>query len=129
MKTKTKVALLLTAAICAAHITLSAQKVKPVDYGGSITLMEVIDTRNTIVKVRVVGYGKKEAQAEAKNGAFLNDFFESGRYKDYIGSVTPAGGLTKQKGLKVKRMPFDITVRIGAMERYFRTNGIKKLGY
>lgn len=159
MKTKTKIALLLTAAICAAHITLSAQKVKPVDYGGSITLMEVIDTRNTIVKVRVVGYGKKEAQAqedaevraarmalyagvdgirpifaseaqaEAKNGAFLNDFFESGRYKDYIGSVTPAGGLTKQKGLKVKRMPFDITVRIGAMERYFRTNGIIKLGY
>lgn len=136
-----------------------AQKVKPVDYGGSISLLEMVDVRNTIVKVRVMGYGKKEAQAqedaevraarmalyagvenvrpifasegqaEAQHGAFLDEFFESGRYKDYIGSVTPAGGLIKQKGLKVKKMPFDITVRIGAMERYFRTSGVKKLGY
>lgn len=145
--------------ICASCLAAVAQKVKPVDYGGSINLIEVVDVRNTIVKVRVMGYGKKEAQAqqdaeiraarmalyagvgdirpifpsegqaEARHGAFLDEFFESGRYKDYLGSVTPVGGLTKQKGLKVKKMPFDITVRIGALERYLRTSGVKRLGY
>lgn len=148
----------LFVAICLMACTLfqaSAQKVKPVEYGGGVSLLEVVDQKALIVKLRVVGYGKKDAQAqedaevrairavmyagvdnirpllvesqaEAKFGAFLNSFFDSKQYKDYISMVEPAGGLTKVKGLKVKKQPYDIRVNVGALERFLLQNGVKK---
>lgn len=130
-----------------------AQKVKPVEYGGSINLQEVVDKKNDVYKVRVIGYGKKDAQAQEdaevrvirmalytgidgecrpllrEETNKLDDFFENKQYKDYISDVAAAGGLMKQKGLKVKKMPFDIVVRIGALEQYLRRNGVKKFGF
>lgn len=132
-----------------------AQKVKPVEYGGGVTLLEVVDQKAMILKLRVVGYGKKDAlaqedaevrairavmyagvdsyrpllvesQAEAAHGDFLNNFFESKRYKDYISMSEPAGGLTKVKGLKVKKQPYDIRVNVRALEQFLTQNKIKK---
>lgn len=132
-----------------------AQKVKPVEYGGGVTLLEVVDQKAMILKLRVVGYGKKDAlaqedaevrairavmyagvdsyrpllvesQAEAAHGDFLNNFFESKQYKDYISMSEPAGGLTKVKGLKVKKQPYDIRVNVRALEQFLTQNKIKK---
>jgi len=132
-----------------------AQKVKPVEYGGGITLLETVDQKAMILKLRVLGYGKKDAQAqedaevrairavmyagidtyrplliesqaEASHGEFLNDFFESKRYKDYLSMVEPVGGLTKVKGLKVKKQPYDIRVNVRALESFLTQNKVKK---
>lgn len=132
-----------------------AQKVKPVEYGGGITLLEVVDQKALILKLRVIGYGKKDAQAqedaevrairavmyvgvdsyrpllvesqaEAAHGDFLNNFFDSKQYKDYISMSEPAGGLTKVKGLKVKKQPYDIRVNVMALEQFLTQNKIKK---
>ena len=40
---------------------LCAQKVKPVNYGGSVNLVKEIDANNVVI--RALGYGKKEANA------------------------------------------------------------------
>lgn len=138
------------------HLLGYAQKVKPVEYGGGATLLEVVDQKNMILKLRVIGYGKNDAlaqedaevrairmamyagineyrpilasesQAEAQHGDFLNGFFDRKQYKDYLTGIESAGGLMKEKGLKVKKKPFDITVNIGALERFLRDNKIKK---
>lgn len=133
-----------------------AQKVKPVEYGGGVNLLEVVDLNNMIVKLRVIGYGKNDAlaqedaevrvtravmyvgfgeyrpvlgsetQAEAKYGDFLNGFFDRKQYKDYLSRVESAGGLVKEKGLKVKKKPFDIIVNMGLLERFLRQNGMNR---
>lgn len=129
-----------------------AQKVKPVEYGGTINLLEVVDQKNGVFKVRVIGYGKNDAQAQEdaemrvvrmalytgieghsrpllrEETSALDDFFERKQHKDYISDVMSAGGLMKEKGLKVKKKPFDITVRINALDSYLRSNRIKKFG-
>ena len=141
------------------NILGNAQKVKPVEYGGGINLIKVVDQKALILKLRVIGYGKKDAQAqedaevrairavmyagvgsyrpllvesqaEAAHGDFLNSFFENKQYKDYLSIVEPAGGLTKVKGLKVKKQPYDITVNVRALELFLTQNKIKKrLGF
>lgn len=125
---------------------LSAQKVKPVNYGGSVNLVKEID-KNTVV-IRTLGYGKKEANAredaeirvmravlyvgfpghskmisepessvETKHAEYLSNFFEGKRYKDFITSVVSVGSLEKVKGEKVKSMPFDITVNLKSLRQ------------
>ncbi len=130
----------------------SAQKVKPVEYGGTINLLEVVDQKNSVFKVRVVGYGKNEAQAREdaevrvvrmalytgidgkcrpllrEETEALNSFFDNKQYKDYISDVTAAGGLMKVKGMKEKKMPFDVVVRIGVLDSFLRRGGYKKFG-
>lgn len=134
-------------------LTATAQKVKPVEYGGSVNLIREID-QNTIV-LRTLGYGKKEANAredaevrviravlyvgfqghsklinesetsfEAKHGDFLNTFWEQKQYKDFITSIISVGSLTKVKGQKVKSMPFDVTVNVKAFRQYLIQNKV-----
>ena len=108
-----------------------AQRVKPVEYGGTVSVLKVVDQKALILELRVVGYGKNEAlaqedaevrairavmyagvegfrpllvesQAEAQHGDFLLNFFDNKQYKDYLLMVEPAGGLTKVKGMKKK---------------------------
>lgn len=147
---------LLIAFLVTINLLGYAQKVKPVEYGGGIALLEVVDQKNMILKLRVLGYGKNdalaqedaevrairavmyagvgeyrpifasEAQTEAQRGDFLNSFFERKQYKDYLSNVESAGGLMKEKGLKVKKKPFDITVNMGGLERFMRTSNVKK---
>lgn len=132
---------------------LCAQKVKPVNYGGSVNLVKEIDANNVVI--RALGYGKKEANAredaeirvmravlyvgfpghnkmisepessvEAKHADFLSNFFEGKRYKDFITSVVSVGSLAKVKGQKVKSMPFDITVNLKALRQNLIENKV-----
>lgn len=143
--------LLLFAFICG--LTANAQKVKPVEYGGSINLIREIN-QSTIV-LRTLGYGKKEANAredaeirviravlyvgfeghnrlinesetsfEAKHGDFLNTFWEQKRYKDFITGIVSVGSLEKVKGQKVKSMPFDVTINVKAFRQYLIQNKV-----
>ena len=143
--------LLLLIFVCGLGAT--AQKVKPVEYGGSVNLIRKID-QNTIV-LRTLGYGKKEANAredaevrviravlyvgfdghsklinesessfESKHGDFLNTFWGDKRYKDFITSIVSVGSLTKVKGQKVKNIPFDVTVNIKAFRQYLIQNKV-----
>lgn len=148
--------ILLIAFLATINLLGYAQKVKPVEYGGGVTLLEVVDQKNMILKLRMIGYGKNDAsaqedaevrairavmyagineyrpiltsesQAEAQHGDFLNGFFDRKQYKDYLQGVESAGGLVKEKGLKVKKKPFDVTVNMGGLERFLRDNKIKK---
>ncbi len=144
--------IILCAFFAAFYLLGIAQKVKPVEYGGTINLLEVVDQKNSVFKVRVVGYGKKEAQAQEdaevrvirmalytgidgkcrpllrEETEALNAFFENKQYKDYISEVIPAGGLMKVKGMKENKMPFDVVVRIGALDSFLRRSGYKKFG-
>lgn len=144
--------MLLIAFLVTVNLLGYAQKVKPVEYGGSINLLEVVDQKNGVFKMRVVGYGKNDAQAQEdaemrvirmalytgvedhyrpilrEETSALDDFFEKKQYKDYISDLSSAGGLIKVKGLKVKKKPFDITVRCGALDSYLRRSGVKKFG-
>lgn len=137
----------------ACGLTVSAQKVKPIEYGGYVNLIREID-QSTIV-LRTLGYGKKEANAredaevrvirailyvgfdghsklihesestfEAKHADFLNTFWEQKRYKDFITSTVSVGSLAKVKGEKVKSMPFDITVNVKALRQYLIQNKV-----
>lgn len=139
--------------IFVAALDANAQKVKPVEYGGSVNLIREID-KNTIV-IRTLGYGKKEANAredaevrvvravlyvgfqghnklinesetsfEAKHGDFLNMFWEQKRYKDFITNILSVGSMSKVKGQKVKSMPFDVTVNIKAFRQYLIENKV-----
>lgn len=133
-----------------------AQKVKPVEYGGGITLLKVVDVNNETFQLRVIGYGKNDAlaqedaevrairmamyvgireyrailssesDAEAQHGDFLNEFFEQKQYKDYLPIVEPVGALVKVKGLKVKKKPFDITLSRGKLDAFLRSKKTKK---
>ncbi len=145
--------ILLFALFAAFYLLGNAQKVKPVEYGGTINLIEVIDQKNSVYKVRVIGYGKNEAQAQEdaevrvvrmalytgidgkchplhrEETDALNSFFDNKQHKDYISDVTAAGGLIKIKGMKEKKMPFDVVVRIGALDTFLRRSGYKKFGF
>lgn len=136
--------------------TASAQKVKPVNYGGTVNLVK--EMPDNVIVVRSLGYGKNEAtaredaevrvmravmyvgfpkyskfiaesDAEAKHAEFISNFFDGKRYKDFIVGVESVGDLTKVKGQKVKQMPFDITVNHKALRQHLRENGIGKLGF
>lgn len=137
--------------ICGLNAT--AQKVKPVEYGGTVNLLREID-QNTIV-LRTLGYGKKEANAredaevrviravlyvgfdghgklinetesafETKHGDFLNTFWEQKRYKDFITGIVSVGSLSKVKGQKVKSMPFDVTINLKTFRQYLIQNKV-----
>lgn len=148
---KLKVLFILFALSAAGY--LHAQKVKPVNYGGSVNLVQEIDKDNVVI--RAMGYGKNEATAredaeirviravlyvgfsghsklisepestvEAKHAGFLNHFFDEKRYKDFITSVVSVGSLGKVKGQKVKSMPFDITVNLKALRQHLIENKV-----
>ncbi len=143
----------LTIVFVAMAVAGYAQKVKPVAYGGAVKVMEVMNKNDKVFKVRAIGYGKNDAAAREDaevrvirmvlyTGAgkdfpallrqetdALDDFFDSKQYKDYLGEVTSAGGLVKEKGLKVKKKPFDIVVNGAELDKYLRTNGYKKFGF
>lgn len=140
-------------------LTINAQKVKPVEYGGSVNLIREID--QDIIVVRTLGYGKKEANAredaeirviravlyvgfsghgklisesessfEQKHPDFLNTFWERKVYKDFITSIVSVGSMSKVKGQKVKCMPFDITVNTKTFRQYLIQNKVGgKLGF
>lgn len=132
-------------------LTATAQKVKPVEYGGSVNLIREID-KNTIV-LRTLGYGKKEANAredaevrviravlyigfqghsklineseaafEQKHPDFITSFWDTKIYKDFITGIISVGSLSKVKGQKVKSMPFDVTVNVKALRQYLQQN-------
>lgn len=132
---------------------LHAQKVKPVNYGGSVNLVQEIDQNNVVI--RAMGYGKNEATAredaevrviravlytgfsghgklisepetsvETKHADYLNGFFDGKRYKDFITSVVSVGSLAKVKGQKVKSMPFDITVNLKSLRQNLIENKV-----
>lgn len=132
-------------------LTATAQKIKPVEYGGSVNLIREIDN-NTVV-LRTLGYGKKEANAredaevrviravlyvgfeghnklinepetsfEAKHTDFQDKFWDQKRYKDFIIGIVSVGSLEKVKGQKVKSMPFDVTINIKTFRQYLIQN-------
>lgn len=136
--------------------TTYAQKVKPVEYGGSVNLVKELP--NNVIVVRSLGYGKNEAtaredaeirvmravlyvgfpkyskfaseaDAEAKHANYIANFFDGKRYKDFIVGVESVGDLSKVKGQKVKQMPFDITVNHKALRQNLKENGIGRLGF
>lgn len=136
--------------------TTYAQKVKPVEYGGSVNLVKELP--GNVIVVRSLGYGKNEAtaredaeirvmravlyvgfpkyskflsesDAEAKHADYINNFFDGKRYKDFIAGVESVGDLSKVKGQKVKQMPFDITINHKALRQNLKEGGIGKLGF
>lgn len=57
--------IVLFALFCSMLFTVQAQKVKPVNYGGSVNLMEVKGRGgNAEVVLRTLGYGKNDALAQ-----------------------------------------------------------------
>jgi hypothetical protein len=134
-----------------------AQKVKPVEYGGSINLIRA-DANQSSITVRVLGYGKneataredaevrairavlyvgfqncsalvKESEAEGEHAAYFSRLFDDKRYKDFISGVVGVGDLTKVKGQKVKQMPFDMTINRKALRQDLVQNKIGRLGF
>lgn len=134
-----------------------AQKVKPVDYGGSVNLVKS-DTGHNTITVRTLGYGKneaiaredaevramravlyvgfqgcsslaKESDAESQHAEYFSRFFDGKRYKDFVNSVVSVGDLGKVKGQKVKQMPFDITINRKALRQNLVENKIGRLGF
>ena len=57
---------------CSLFLTVSfAQKVKPVNYGGSVNLIEVRGRGyDAVLVLRTLGYGKNDALAQACNTSF-----------------------------------------------------------
>ena len=135
--------------------TSFAQKVKPVNYGGSVNLMEVRGRGGDVVVVlRTLGYGKNDAlaqedaevrviraldypavismtesEAEAKSQGKLLAFFENKEYKDCISSVKPMGKLDKVKGEKVKKKPFDIAVNYYVLKNKIANMNFDSFGF
>jgi len=134
-----------------------AQKVKPVNYGGSVNLIKT-DANGSTVTVRTLGYGKneataredaevrairavlyvgfqgasslvKESDAETKHAEYFDRFFDNKRYKDFVTSTMSVGNLDKVKGQKVKQMPFDITINRKALRQDLVQNKIGRLGF
>lgn len=140
-----------------ACVGVYAQKVKPVDYGGSVNLIKSDANSSTIV-VRALGYGKneaiaredaevramravlyvgfqgcsslvKESEAETEHAEYFSRFFDDKRYKSFVTGVVSVGDLTKAKGQKVKQMPFDITINRKALRQDLVQNKIGRLGF
>ena len=123
--------------------TSFAQKVKPVNYGGSVNLMEVRGRGGDAVVVRVIrallysGFSKDypavismtESEAEAKSQGKLLAFFENKEYKDCISSVKPMGKLDKVKGEKVKKKPFDIAVNYYVLKNKIANMNFDSFGF
>ena len=131
--------------------TSFAQKVKPVNYGGSVNLMEVRGRGgDAVVVLRTLGYGKNDAlaqedagfskdypavismtesEAEAKSQGKLLAFFENKEYKDCISSVKPMGKLDKVKGEKVKKKPFDIAVNYYVLKNKIANMNFDSFGF
>ena len=134
-----------------------AQKVKPVEYGGSVNLIKS-DSNQSSITVRALGYGKneataredaevrvmravlyvgfqgcsglvKESEAEGEHAAYFSRLFDDKRYKDFVTGVAGVGDLTKVKGQKVKQMPFDITINRKALRQDLVRNKIGRLGF
>ena len=113
--------------------TSFAQKVKPVNYGGSVNLMEVSVIRALLYS----GFSKDypavismtESEAEAKSQGKLLAFFENKEYKDCISSVKPMGKLDKVKGEKVKKKPFDIAVNYYVLKNKIANMNFDSFGF
>lgn len=79
-----------------------AQKVKPVNYGGSVNLMEVKGRgRSTLLVLRTLGYGKNDALAqEDAEVRVIRALLYSGFSKDYpaVISMTESEAETKSEG-------------------------------
>ena len=134
-------------------LTVGAQKVKPVQYGGMCQLYSVKDKAAGVYVIACNGYGKNDALAKedaeirvvrmvlytgiaGERSALLREeteqldnFIDQKQYKDYIMNVTQAAPLIKDKGAKTKRGSFLITVNVGGLDRYLKKNGLKKLGF
>lgn len=134
-------------------LTVGAQKVKPVQYGGMCQLHSVKDKAAGVYVIACHGYGKNDALAKedaeirvirmvlytgiaGERSALLREeteqldnFIDQKQYKDYIMGVTQAAPLIKYKGAKTKRGSFLITVNVGGLDRYLKKNGLKKLGF
>ncbi|MBQ0057036.1 MAG: hypothetical protein KBT20_05195 [Bacteroidales bacterium] len=145
--------LILGIIIALLSVGVQAQKVKPVQYGGTCQYQATVDQASRVYTIRVTGYGKKDAQcredAEVRvlrmvlytgidgksapllkqETSALDDFIDNKQYKDYIQNVVSQGPLTKDKGAKSNKMTFDITIRINALDSYLRNNGYKKFGF
>lgn len=152
-----KKSLLLIAICLSACAGAYAQKVKPVEYGGSVNLIKSDPDQSSII-VRTLGYGKneaaaredaeiramravlyvgfqgcsglvKESEAEGEHAAYFSRLFDDKRYKDFVSGVASVGDLIKVKGQKVKQMPFDITVNRKALRQDLVRNQIGRLGF
>ena len=134
-------------------LTSGAQKVKPVQYGGMCQLHSVKDKGAGIYVIACNGYGKNDAIAKEdaeirvirmvlytgiageRNALLreeteqLDNFIDQKQYKDYIMNITQAAPLIKDKGAKIKRGSFLVTVNVGGLDRYLKKNGLKKLGF
>lgn len=136
--------------------TMYAQKVKPVEYGGSVNLVRELS--DDMIVIRSLGYGKNEAtaredaevrvmravlytgfpkynrflnesDAESKHNEYFTRFFDQKYYKNFITGAVTVGNLEKVKGQKVKQMPFDITVNRKALRQELVQNKIGRLGF
>ena len=143
---------------CSLFLTVSfAQKVKPVNYGGSVNLIEVRGRGyDAVLVLRTLGYGKNDAlaqedaeallysgfskdypavismsetEAETKSQGKLLAFFENKEYKDCISSVKPMGKLDKVKGEKVKKKPFDVTVNYYVLKNKIANMNFDSFGF
>ena len=129
--------------------TSFAQKVKPVNYGGSVNLMEVRGRGgDAVVVLRTLGYGKNDALAqEDAEVRVIRALLYSGFSKDYpavismteseaeaksqdcISSVKPMGKLDKVKGEKVKKKPFDIAVNYYVLKNKIANMNFDSFGF
>lgn len=146
-----KIILTLVMALCV--VTVSAQKVKPVQYGGACSLQQVVDEASREYTIRVTGYGKNDALAQEdaevrvvrmvlytgvdgkcrpllkQETEALNDFIDSKQYKDYLSNVIAQSTLIKDSGAKTKKKTFDVTIRVNALDQFLRNRGFKKAGW
>ena len=89
--------------------TSFAQKVKPVNYGGSVNLMEVRGRGgDAVVVLRTLGYGKNDALAqEDAEVRVIRALLYSGFSKDYpaVISMTESEAEAKSQGKLLKACP------------------------
>ena len=133
--------------------TSFAQKVKPVNYGGSVNLMEVRGRGgDAVVVLRTLGYGKNDALAqEDAEVRVIRALLYSGFSKDYpaVISMTESEAEAKSqgkllaffenkeykdcissvKGEKVKKKPFDIAVNYYVLKNKIANMNFDSFGF
>ena len=117
---------------CSLFLTVSfAQKVKPVNYGGSVNLIEVRGRGyDAVLVLRTLGYGKNDALAqEDAEVRVIRALLYSGFSKDYPAVISMSETEAEIKGEKVKKKPFDVTVNYYVLKNKIANMNFDSFGF
>ena len=106
-------------------LTVGAQKVKPVQYGGMCQLHSVKDKAAGVYVIACNGYGKNDALA--KEDAEIRVI----RMVLYTGRAGERSALLREETEQLDNFidQKQYTVNVGGLDRYLKKNGLKKLGF